>query len=402
MKKILIALGVFFAASSAIANTTTPHYALNKPTNGGDSNIWGPLLNSNFASLDSLVWSASGGMTVAVNAPSSATTITLTNPIDNAQNVTLTAPSQALVLPPMNATSSPVAGGIIYINNIGSNTFKIFANDGSTVILNSLIAGQSVELQVSSNATSNGTFNIYGPYQTASSSVNLGSSVTATSPQISDDSTSGFYTAAPAEVNVAISGSQVMQWDATGINIPGLTASELVGTTSGKYLTNLTALPNGTTATTQSVSDNSTKIATTAYVDGTFAPLANAALIGTPTSPTAAIGTSTTQVATTAFSNPTSTCSSVPNQCFELPSGIIIEQGQFISSSGGFTTLSFPVPFPNGPLSVTGSVLSSTADLRTPLFTYSMATKTGIPAAVAGPSNGTFATSTIAYIAIGD
>jgi hypothetical protein len=58
------------------------------------------------------------------------------------------------------------------------------------------------------------------------------------------------------------------------------------------------------TAPTQSTSDNSTKLATTAYVKSnlaSYAPLASPALTGTPTAPTAGAGTNTTQLATTEF-----------------------------------------------------------------------------------------------------
>lgn len=65
-------------------------------------------------------------------------------------------------------------------------------------------------------------------------------------------------------------------------------------------------------STTPSNADNSTKIATTAFVKNqsyltttsaasTYAPLASPALTGTPTAPTATLGTNTTQIATTAF-----------------------------------------------------------------------------------------------------
>jgi hypothetical protein len=58
------------------------------------------------------------------------------------------------------------------------------------------------------------------------------------------------------------------------------------------------------TATTPAAADNSTNIATTAFVTtalAAFAPLASPALTGSPTAPTATVGTSTTQLATTAF-----------------------------------------------------------------------------------------------------
>lgn len=58
------------------------------------------------------------------------------------------------------------------------------------------------------------------------------------------------------------------------------------------------------TAPTQAVSDNTTKLATTAHVKSVvadYAPLASPALTGIPTAPTAPSGTSTGQIATTEF-----------------------------------------------------------------------------------------------------
>jgi hypothetical protein len=56
------------------------------------------------------------------------------------------------------------------------------------------------------------------------------------------------------------------------------------------------------TATTPATDNNSTAVATTAYVRAQlYAPLASPALTGTPTVPTAAVGTNSTQAASTAF-----------------------------------------------------------------------------------------------------
>jgi hypothetical protein len=55
------------------------------------------------------------------------------------------------------------------------------------------------------------------------------------------------------------------------------------------------------TAPTPTAGNNSTDIATTAFVATSYAPLASPALTGTPTAPTATVGVDTTQVATTAF-----------------------------------------------------------------------------------------------------
>ncbi len=58
------------------------------------------------------------------------------------------------------------------------------------------------------------------------------------------------------------------------------------------------------TATTPATADNSTNIATTAYVRAQgYVAAASPALTGTPTAPTATLGTNTTQIATTAFVN---------------------------------------------------------------------------------------------------
>ena len=77
-----------------------------------------------------------------------------------------------------------------------------------------------------------------------------------------------------------------------GVTVTGtLTATSITG-----------VLADGVTATTQTLGDNSTKVATTAYVVGQgYAKLASPALTGTPTAPTASSGTNTTQIATTAF-----------------------------------------------------------------------------------------------------
>jgi hypothetical protein len=60
-------------------------------------------------------------------------------------------------------------------------------------------------------------------------------------------------------------------------------------------------LPTTSTATTQTGSDSSTKVATTAFVAGTFAKLASPALTGSPTAPTQTVGDSSTKLATTSF-----------------------------------------------------------------------------------------------------
>jgi hypothetical protein len=85
----------------------------------------------------------------------------------------------------------------------------------------------------------------------------------------------------------------------TGLSTTG---NASIGGTLG--VTGATTLTGGGTSTTPATADNSTAIATTAFVKAqNYAPLASPTLTGTPTAPTAALGNNTTQLATTAFVN---------------------------------------------------------------------------------------------------
>jgi hypothetical protein len=108
----------------------------------------------------------------------------------------------------------------------------------------------------------------------------------------------------------------------------------------------LTGVPTAPTAT---GGTNTAQIATTAFVTGAgFAPLNSPGFTGVPTAPTAAIGTSSTQLATTAFVNPAFNISS--NGHLELPSGLILQWGHVTAASGTSPVdiaVTFPIPFPN-------------------------------------------------------
>lgn len=72
--------------------------------------------------------------------------------------------------------------------------------------------------------------------------------------------------------------------------------------TSGKWeIKSSVNLPGSPTTTTPAAGTSSTRIATTAFVANSFAPLASPAFTGTPTAPTPAAGNSSTQIATTKF-----------------------------------------------------------------------------------------------------
>lgn len=84
----------------------------------------------------------------------------------------------------------------------------------------------------------------------------------------------------------------------------------------------------------------------------------NAALTGTPTAPSAALGTSNTQIATTAFANPASSVSNPNAWHRQNPDGTIEQGGLFtMNPTGGnfySATLTFPIPFPNAAFQVYG------------------------------------------------
>lgn len=89
---------------------------------------------------------------------------------------------------------------------------------------------------------------------------------------------------------------------ATTYALTGLstTGNASIGGTLG--VTGVATLSGGGTSTTPATGDNSTAIATTAFVKAqAYATLASPTFTGTPLAPTAALSTNTTQIATTAF-----------------------------------------------------------------------------------------------------
>jgi hypothetical protein len=89
--------------------------------------------------------------------------------------------------------------------------------------------------------------------------------------------------------------------------------------------------------------------------------LASAALTGTPTAPTPALGNSSTDVATTAFVNPAASIGS--NGYVKLGSGLILQWGyaQGSGTSPALVSVSFPLNFPTSILAAYCTTLRSTA-----------------------------------------
>ena len=115
---------------------------------------------------------------------------------------------------------------------------------------------------------------------------------------------------APLSVSItSASSGEILKWNGTAlVNDSALLAAK--APLASPTFTGTPTLPTGTIATTQTASNNTTAVATTAYVDTADALKANLAsptFTGTPTLPTGTIattqttGNSTTAVATTAF-----------------------------------------------------------------------------------------------------
>lgn len=235
MKKKLLALLLMVLIPLSAAYAATAHYGYVTPTVGGSQNTWGTLLNTIFGAIDTNIWAASGGMTTAVNAQSSSANITLTNPINSVQNITMTTTGKKLILPAMNAMGSLVPGGqFLTINNVGSNSFDVDAQDGTTGILVGLAGGKSVQIQLLTNGTANGTFQTYGPYLTSvSGNVSLGTSVSATNPSNATATNTGLFSSTTGTIGASILGTQVGSWSSGGYNgaIGATTSSTVIATT---------------------------------------------------------------------------------------------------------------------------------------------------------------------------
>lgn len=120
------------------------------------------------------------------------------------------------------------------------------------------------------------------------------------------------------------------------------------------------AFTGNPTAPTQTQGDNSTKVATTAYVDSAVAPkapLASPSFTGTPTAPTPTTGDNTTKVATTAFVK--ATIDAMPAPTFTVPDATTSTKGavKLAGDLGGTADL------PTVP------ALASKAPLASPAFT---------------------------------
>jgi|SRR5580692_3717980 hypothetical protein len=138
-------------------------------------------------------------------------------------------------------------------------------------------------------------------------------------------------------------------------------------TAAGGALLASPAFTGTPSAPTQPSTDNSTRLATTAFVVAVAAPLASPAFTGVPTAPTAAPSTSTTQLATTAFVTAAIAAGMAGTvTTFNGRSGAVNLIGNDISAAGG-ALLASPA-FTGAPTAPTAAPSTSNTQLATCAF----------------------------------
>ena len=169
--------------------------------------------------------------------------------------------------------------------------------------------------------------------------------------------------------------------------------------------------PRLATAPTPPPGDNSTRLATTAFIAAFtgFAPIASPAFTGVPTAPTASVGTNTTQLATTAFVLSEISASTAGVASFNGRTGAVTLLAADISGAGG-ALLASPVPHrnargPDGGAGVATTQLATCAFVAAALAAYAPLSSpafTGAPTApTAAPNTSTSQLATTAFVQTG-
>lgn len=166
------------------------------------------------------------------------------------------------------------------------------------------------------------------------------------------------------------------------------------------FLSNSPALGGTPTAPTQTASNNSTAIATTAFVKAqNYAPLASPAFTGTPTAPTPSTGDNSTRISTTAWVR---NFAATVVRASQIASGATVRYGttSIASGTGQNVDISFGITFASPPFVVAcmGPTNFSTATRPTMCVISTTTTTVKVAVATDNSSNNTY---TIHWIAIG-
>lgn len=277
------------------------------------------------------------------------------------------APANGMYLPTTNTVGisagstdqviiTPTASAVNLISMTGGAT----GND-ATITVGGSSADASAGLVISTKGTSASGIRLLD--SGAQQAIIFGSSNAVNSFQLS-----GGATGSPAAISVqgeatsslliycAGSGNITLQSDNTATTLLSLVRGS---SSAGDHLTFTNqAAGSGPTVSVTSTATNAPLIIS-AKGTGTV-NIGAANLTGIPVAPTASANTSTTQIATTAFANPGNsiTGSYGATGWVELPSGLILQWGNF-TTSGASGSTTFPKVFPTAVLNVTATCTST-------------------------------------------
>jgi hypothetical protein len=307
-----------------VPSTFTPNKSLERPATGDYNNVWAPVVNLDWTAIDT----ALGGNTA----------ISVTGVVAGVYVLSL-----AQYQPPNIIFTGVLGANLTYAVPTGvGGVWSVFNNTSGAFVLNfassgggfvalaqgqrSLVVCEGTTMQFAST-----------PLSSANPSAVIGLAA------INGSAGSFMRADAAPALNQAISPTWTQPHTfASTAGFQGLVTVLAGATFSGGTLD---ATATTARAATQATADNSTLIASTAYVKAnlaSYAPLASPALTGTPTSPTAASATNTTQLATTAFAYGSLTATG--NGSTVLPNGLIFNWG-VTPASGTSQTVTFTTPY---------------------------------------------------------
>jgi hypothetical protein len=232
--------------------------------------------------------------------------------------------------------------GYVSVSVISSGQALTYLNGGTATAADN----QSVHASLALTTTTGANFAVYAPPASKQYTIYNASSYVAT---IYNSTVIGNITA--AGTGVAIPAGKTMTVWSDGTNFTQQNTHLISPTIASPTLTTPTmsapTITGVSVAPTAATGNNTTQLATTAFVQG---EKASPAFTGTPTAPTASYGTNTTQLATTAFvqaalqalypvgSIYSSTVSTNPNTLFGFGTWVAYAAGRvMIGDGGGFS-----------------------------------------------------------------